>query len=194
MRESMAVGLEYREQRRYDGIVKLTDVISRIAPMVGLLGTLIPLGPGIMALGKGDLNTLGEALLTAFNTTSLGLIVGGMALIISAIRTRWYNGYMVNFDAAIECVLEVESLNPSPRIVRTKPAAADEPAIEAGAKFKPAPASEVAATPEVAPVPEGAAAPEVAPMSEVAPAPSVETGPIITDVKKSKSKAKGKKA
>jgi biopolymer transport protein ExbB/TolQ len=108
MRESMAVGLEYREQKRYDSIVKITDLMARLAPMLGLLGTLIPLGPGIIALGQGDTQTLSKSLLTAFDTTSLGLMVGGMALIISAVRNRWYRQYMVDFDAAIECILEVE--------------------------------------------------------------------------------------
>jgi len=108
MRESMAAGLEYREQKRYDGIVKLTDMLSRIAPMLGLLGTLIPLGPGILALGSGDTQTLSASLLIAFDTTSLGLLVAGVALVVSAIRTRWYREYMVDFDACIECVLEAE--------------------------------------------------------------------------------------
>jgi biopolymer transport protein ExbB/TolQ len=108
MRESLAAGLEYREQKRYDGIVKVTDVLSRVAPMLGLLGTLIPLGPGILALGGGDTETLAKSLLIAFDTTSLGLIVAGIALVVSAVRGRWYKEYMVNFDAAIECVLEVE--------------------------------------------------------------------------------------
>lgn len=110
MRESMAVDVEYRERRHYDGIVKITDMLARIAPMLGLLGTLIPLGPGIMALGSGDTETLSESLLTAFDTTSLGLIAACLALVISAVRKRWYKDYLTSFDAAMECVLEVEKL------------------------------------------------------------------------------------
>lgn len=108
MRESLAVGLEFKERSHYDNIVKITDVTSRVAPMVGLLGTLIPLGPGIMALGQGDVELLSQSLLTAFDTTSLGLIVGGLALIVSAIRKSWYKRYMASFDAIMECVLEIE--------------------------------------------------------------------------------------
>jgi biopolymer transport protein ExbB/TolQ len=110
MRESMAVDLEYREQAHYDGIVKITDVVSRIAPMLGLMGTLIPLGPGIMGLSTGDTETLSQSLITAFDTTTLGLMVAVVAMVISAIRKRWYKAYMVSFDAVMECVLEVETL------------------------------------------------------------------------------------
>ncbi|MDR3316439.1 MAG: MotA/TolQ/ExbB proton channel family protein [Coriobacteriales bacterium] len=114
MRESLAEGLEYGEQRRYDIITKITDLASRIAPMLGLLGTLIPLGPGILALSTGDTATLSASLLVAFDTTALGLIIAGFALIISAIRKRWYKDYMISFAAAMECVLLMQS-NPGGR-------------------------------------------------------------------------------
>jgi biopolymer transport protein ExbB/TolQ len=61
-----------------------------------------------MALGAGDTQTLSQSLLTAFDTTSLGLIVAAFAMIVSAVRSRWYKDYMVSFDAAMECVLEIE--------------------------------------------------------------------------------------
>ncbi len=109
MRESMAVSLEFGEQRKYDARVKISDIMARLAPMLGLLGTLIPLGPGILALGSGDVETLSASLITAFDTTSLGLMIAGVALIISAIRKRWYKGYMTVFDSVIEMVLDVEA-------------------------------------------------------------------------------------
>lgn len=46
-REALAVELLEREQDRYDNIVKLSELLARLAPMLGLLGTLIPLGPGM---------------------------------------------------------------------------------------------------------------------------------------------------
>ena len=111
MRESLAAALDYREQRRYDNRVRVTDLTSRIAPMLGLLGTLIPLGPGILALSEGDTATLSASIQTAFDTTSVGLITAGFALVISAVRKRWYRDYMVAFEAAMEMVLEVEKTN-----------------------------------------------------------------------------------
>ena len=108
MRESMAVTLEFEEQEKYDKRVKVTDLMARIAPMLGLLGTLIPLGPGILALGTGDVESLSSAIITAFDTTSLGLIIAAFALIVSSIRKRWYKKYMVTFDSVIEIILEAE--------------------------------------------------------------------------------------
>ncbi len=109
MRESLAARLIYQERGHYDSIVKITDVISRLGPMFGLLGTLIPLGPGIIALGRGDTYTLLTSFLTAFDTTVAGLISAAAAYLISAIRKKWYGNYMSALETVMECVLEVEN-------------------------------------------------------------------------------------
>ena len=75
--------------------------------MFGLLGTLIPLGPGIIALGRGDTYTLSTSLLTAFDTTAAGLLAAAAAFVISAVRKRWYANYMSALEMAMECILEV---------------------------------------------------------------------------------------
>ena len=111
MRESLAAALEYKEQKRYDNITRITEILSRVAPMLGLLGTLIPLGPGIVALGQGNVDVLASSMLTAFDTTSMGLLIAAFALVITVIRKSWYKDYMVTFDAAIELILEVEKKN-----------------------------------------------------------------------------------
>ncbi|MCR5636981.1 MAG: MotA/TolQ/ExbB proton channel family protein [Clostridiales bacterium] len=94
---------------KYSRIIKITDTISRIAPMFGLLGTLIPLGPGIIALGQGDTFTLSGSLLTAFDTTVAGLVCAAAAIIISSIRKSIYNKYMGIFEAIVECIRETEN-------------------------------------------------------------------------------------
>ena len=74
--------------------------------MFGLMGTLIPLGPGIVAIGEGDTTVLANSLLIAFDTTVLGLIVAAVALVVSTIRKTWYAKYMAAFESAAEIVLE----------------------------------------------------------------------------------------
>jgi biopolymer transport protein ExbB/TolQ len=105
-RESLAGELISDEQARYGLRVKITDLVMKLGPMFGLLGTLIPLGPGIIALGRGDTYTLSTSLLTAFDTTIAGLIAAAVATLISMIRKRWYARYMRQLDAVMECLLE----------------------------------------------------------------------------------------
>ncbi|MBR3787113.1 MAG: MotA/TolQ/ExbB proton channel family protein [Firmicutes bacterium] len=108
-REALARQLIADEENRYAKITKVTDLIAKIAPMFGLMGTLIPLGPGLLALGQGDTKTLSESLLIAFDTTVAGLISAAVAYIISSIRKGWYEQYMVGLETIMETILEEQS-------------------------------------------------------------------------------------
>jgi biopolymer transport protein ExbB/TolQ len=108
MRDALAVKLVRAEREHYEGVVRLTDVIVRLGPMFGLLGTLIPLGPGIIALGRGDTLTLSQSLLTAFDTTIAGLISAAVAFVISTIRKKWYAGYMATLEMIAEIILNFD--------------------------------------------------------------------------------------
>ena len=66
------------------------DLLARSGPILGLMGTLIPLGPGLTALGSGNIEILATALTVAFDTTVIGLLVGLVAYIIGKVRRRWY--------------------------------------------------------------------------------------------------------
>ncbi len=76
------------------------DLIARIGPMMGLMGTLIPLGPGLAALGRGELDVLAQAVTVAFNTTVLGLLAGIIGFLLGRCRRRWYDGAMAELEAA----------------------------------------------------------------------------------------------
>ena len=108
MREALAINLLEKEKARYDFRVKLSDMLAKLAPMFGLLGTLIPLGPGIVALGEGDTFTLSNSLLIAFDTTVAGLIAAAAALVVTSIRKSWYRRYINDLDTVAECILEME--------------------------------------------------------------------------------------
>ena len=104
-----AANLLEREQSHYDHILKCTELVSKLAPMLGLLGTLIPLGPGIIALGQGDTQTLSTSLLTAFDTTIAGLCAAAVCLVVTTLRKRWYGGYMADLETLMDCVCEEEA-------------------------------------------------------------------------------------
>ncbi|MGY6564528.1 MAG: MotA/TolQ/ExbB proton channel family protein [Halomonadaceae bacterium] len=64
-------------------------VVSRTAPMLGLVATMIPLGPALLALGDGDLATVGEQLVVAFAAVILALITASITFWILTVRRRW---------------------------------------------------------------------------------------------------------
>ena len=108
-REALARQLIADEEARYRKITRVTDIIARIAPMFGLMGTLIPLGPGLIALGQGDTKTLSDSLLIAFDTTVVGLISGAVSYVVSGIRKSWYEEYMTALETLMETILEEQS-------------------------------------------------------------------------------------
>lgn len=105
-REALARKLfEYEEEKTMDSL-KRTDIITRIGPTLGLMGTLIPMGPGLAALGAGDINTLASSLTVAFNTTIVGIGSGALCYVIGKIRSGWYDRYLSDLDALIDAVLD----------------------------------------------------------------------------------------
>jgi biopolymer transport protein ExbB/TolQ len=86
--------------------VAFTDTASKCAPMLGLMATLIPLGPGIVALGGGDVQALSQSLLIAFDATVMGLASAILAVIISRVRRNWYSQYATMMKSLMSCVLE----------------------------------------------------------------------------------------
>ncbi len=80
--------------------IERADLIARVGPMLGLMGTLIPLGPGIAALSQGDLHTLAAAVTTAFDTTVMGLLAGVFGFVIGRLRRRWYDRLLERLEGA----------------------------------------------------------------------------------------------
>jgi biopolymer transport protein ExbB/TolQ len=87
---------ELAAQRRLDH----TRILVRAGPALGLMGTLIPLAPGLAALGHGEVSTLAADLRTAFAATTIGLLVGTVAFALTLTRTRMYSEDLTALERA----------------------------------------------------------------------------------------------
>jgi biopolymer transport protein ExbB/TolQ len=96
--ERALAAYELAVERRLDR----TRILVRAGPALGLMGTLIPLAPGLAALGRGQVGTLASDLRTAFAATTIGLLVGTVAYALTITRTRLYSEDL----AALECALK----------------------------------------------------------------------------------------
>lgn len=83
-----------------------TRVWIRLGPIIGLITTLIPISPALVALAKGDLQTLSNNLVIAFSTTVIGLLISGLAFVMSSNRERVYLQDISDIEYALE-LLEV---------------------------------------------------------------------------------------
>jgi biopolymer transport protein ExbB/TolQ len=89
---------ELNVQRRLDR----TRLLVRAGPALGLMGTLIPLAPGLAALGDGDVSALAENLRDAFGATVVGLLVGTVAFALTLARTRMYTEDLAALEQGCE--------------------------------------------------------------------------------------------
>ncbi len=94
---------------RYKRILSHTEQVTKIAPMMGLMCTLIPLGPGIVAMGQGEVTQLSMSLLIAFDGTVAGLVAAVVSLLVTAVRKRWYAHYMIVLEALMTSLLDKAS-------------------------------------------------------------------------------------
>ena len=79
-----------------------TRILVRVGPMLGLMGTLIPLAPALVGLASGDVAALSENLVTAFSVTVIGLLIGGLAFLVSIVRDRLYSQDISDMEYLLE--------------------------------------------------------------------------------------------
>lgn len=89
--------------REVDGV----RVLVRLGPALGLAGTLIPLGPGLAALGDGDLDRLSTQLILAFSTTVVGLAIGGVGYVLAVGKAHLAD--LAGADIELLCELVLSS-------------------------------------------------------------------------------------
>lgn len=105
-RKALASELISAEETRLIKKTNKTDILVRVGPILGLLGTLIPLGPGLAALGTGDIAVLAQSLTIAFDTTVTGLSVGAVAFLVSKYKKQWYESELIDLETVAEAELE----------------------------------------------------------------------------------------
>ena len=72
--------------------------LTRVAPMLGLMGTLIPLGPALTGLAAGDMAMLSGNLVVAFTATVIGVLIGCVSYSLGLVRRNWYQRDMGDLE------------------------------------------------------------------------------------------------
>lgn len=86
-------------------------ILVRVAPSLGLIGTLIPMGTGLAALGQGDMTKLTTDLVIAFTTTVVGLAIGTTSFFFYTVRRRWIEEDVKNMELATELMTRDKERN-----------------------------------------------------------------------------------
>jgi biopolymer transport protein ExbB/TolQ len=78
--------------------------ITRVSPILGLMGTLIPLGPALSGLANGNMQALSGNLIVAFTATVVGLLISGLAYGMGLARRVWYAADMSSLELIVETI------------------------------------------------------------------------------------------
>ena len=86
-----------------DKDLAISKTLTKLGPILGLMGTLIPRGPALVGLSTGDIASMAYNMQVAFATTVIGLVAGAIGFLTQQVTQRWYLQDMTN----LECLVEV---------------------------------------------------------------------------------------
>lgn len=75
---------------RADAELGKYKLLTKFGPILGLMGTLIPMGPALAGLATGDVASMAYNMQIAFATTVVGLFVGAIGYVLLQIKQRWF--------------------------------------------------------------------------------------------------------
>lgn len=81
-----------------DKDLSVSVMLAKLGPVLGLMGTLIPMGPALVGLSTGDIASMAYNMQVAFATTVIGLFSAGTGFATKQIKQRWYLQDMNNLE------------------------------------------------------------------------------------------------
>jgi biopolymer transport protein ExbB/TolQ len=114
-RRQQPAGFELAAARRTDPGLSLAELemlaahrlegprlASRVTPMLGLVATMIPMGPALRALGEGQLGDVSRSLTVAFSAVILALIAASLTHWVGQVKRRWYAAELLCLEKEIQ--------------------------------------------------------------------------------------------
>ncbi len=83
-----------------------SKLLMRLGPMLGLMGTLIPMGPALVGLASGDIVSMAANMQVAFATTVVGVFIGGVGYLTLLVKKRWFVQDVNSLQYIIESSVE----------------------------------------------------------------------------------------
>lgn len=69
--------------------IATSKMLTKMGPILGLMGTLIPMGPALVGLATGDIASMAYNMQVAFATTVVGLVVSAIGFVTQQAKERW---------------------------------------------------------------------------------------------------------
>ncbi|MDO4230223.1 MAG: MotA/TolQ/ExbB proton channel family protein [Capnocytophaga sp.] len=73
-----------------DKDISASKTLSKLGPVLGLIGTLIAMSPALVGLSAGDISGMAYNMQIVFATTVVGLVVSMIGLVTQQFKQRWH--------------------------------------------------------------------------------------------------------
>ncbi|MGF1694342.1 MotA/TolQ/ExbB proton channel family protein [Vibrio lamellibrachiae] len=85
-------------------------LISRAGPMLGLVTTMIAIGPALVAMGEGEVDKVAQEMIVAFSASILSLIAASLTFSIMTVRRRWLLEDMCKIEQSMKTMTHSHSI------------------------------------------------------------------------------------
>ncbi len=89
-----------------DKDMSLPSTLLKMGPMLGLMGTLIPMGPALVGLSTGDIASMAYNMQVAFATTVVGLFSAAIGFVTKQAKNRWFKEDVANLNFIADLISE----------------------------------------------------------------------------------------
>lgn len=100
-RREMLIG-EY--ELRLEGSLSAAKILSKFGPILGLMGTLIPMGPALVGLSSGDIGSMAYNMQVAFATTVIGMFTSAIGYISLHLLRNYHHRDLIWLDYINESI------------------------------------------------------------------------------------------
>lgn len=83
----------------------ISKTLSKLGPVLGLMGTLIPMGPALVGLSTGDIASMAYNMQVAFATTVVGLFSGAVGVVTLQVKKRWHMQELTQLEFLAELLI-----------------------------------------------------------------------------------------
>lgn len=86
----------------------LPKMLSKMGPILGLVGTLISMSPALVGLSTGDISGMAYNMQVVFATTVVGLVISSVGLISLQLKQRWFAKDVNNLEYVARILIKKE--------------------------------------------------------------------------------------
>lgn len=78
--------------------LSVSKMLTKMGPILGLIGTLIAMSPALVGLSTGDIGSMAYNMQVVFATTVVGLVISAVGIVTLQFKQRWYARDVNNLD------------------------------------------------------------------------------------------------